>query len=137
MLCPTSVRRYLRTVWRQAQLYFFYSSLTFTFLPYLTYCLILYFAAQLIHTPEGCQAASTAFVCPNGTAGFPPPPPPGPKCSIDGPHLVSFVFYMQSLFSAFQSLGSIYTALAQVGMGIHMGMAMGVSMRVHGHTNEH
>jgi len=56
-------------------------------------------------------------------AAFPPPsapwlagPPPGSKhtdCAIDGPKLVSFVFYMQSLFAAFQSLGSIYTALAQ------------------------
>lgn len=34
-------------------------------------------------------------------------------CELDGPGLVSFVFYMQSLFSAFQQLGSIYTALAQ------------------------
>lgn len=45
-----------------------------------------------------------------------PPSPPSmapPRCELDGPGLVSFVFYMQSLFAAFQQLGSIYTALAQ------------------------
>ena len=175
--------KYVGTVVRQAHLYFFYSSLTFTFLPYLTYCLILFFAAQLIHTPEGCATPTTAQ-CPSapsppmlpgmpGMPGFPPPPaaPVTPNCEVDGPKLVSFVFYMQvcdlalssrplphppppsptlpdpprpsptlsdplrpsltisdlrssstlafgtqSLFAAFQSLGNIYTALAQVGV---------------------
>lgn len=36
----------------QLQVYFFYSSITFTFLPYFAYCVILFFAAQLIHSPE-------------------------------------------------------------------------------------
>uniref|UniRef100_A0A0D3KWX0 ABC transmembrane type-1 domain-containing protein n=2 Tax=Emiliania huxleyi TaxID=2903 RepID=A0A0D3KWX0_EMIH1 len=36
-----------------------------------------------------------------------------PRCSIDASGLVSFVFYMQSLFAAFTSIGNIYTALAQ------------------------
>lgn len=120
------LQKYLGTVVRQAQLYFCYSSLTFTFLPYLTYCLILLFAAQLIHTPEGCVNHQTA-ACPASSSipplmpplppnGPPPPHWPGgapPACGITGANLVSFVFYMQSLFSAFQSLGSIYTALAQ------------------------
>eukprot|EP00900_Chrysochromulina_parva_P009996 jgi/Chrpa1/18999/Chrysochromulina_OHIO_Genome00006674-RA len=123
--------KYVGTVVRSARLYFFYSSLTFTFLPYLTYCLILFFAAQLIHTPEGCVTASTAAQCPfsppppgvpfAAPPGLPPPPlmpmaptmAPTMTCEVDGPKLVSFVFYMQSLFAAFQSLGSIYTALAQ------------------------
>ena len=34
-------------------------------------------------------------------------------CDIAASGLVSFVFYMQSLFSAFTSIGNIYTALAQ------------------------
>ena len=119
----SGMQKYVGTVFRQARLYFFFSSLTFTFLPYLTYCLILFFAAQLIHTPEGCSSA--------GSTSSPPPPPhllphgelaplaasaffdEPPECEVDGPKLVSFVFYMQSLFAAFQSLGNIYTALAQ------------------------
>lgn len=46
---------YLQCVKRQAKLYFFYSSATFTFLPYSTYCLVLFYGAQLINTPEGCS----------------------------------------------------------------------------------
>ena len=108
--------KYLSCVVRQARLYFFYSSATFTFLPYCTYCLVLFYGAQLINTPEGCSSGS-ASPPPPLPPGYPPnctlpPSPPAPSCELDGPGLVSFVFYMQSLFSAFQSLGSIYTALA-------------------------
>ena len=50
---------------------------------------------------------------------IPPPPfPPGyeppPPCGINGASLVSFVFYMNSLFAAFQSLINIFSSLAQV-----------------------
>lgn len=50
------MRKYLGCCVRQAKLYFFYSSATFTFLPYCTYCLVLFYGAQLINTPEGCMA---------------------------------------------------------------------------------
>ena len=52
---------YVDTVWRQCQVYFVYSSLSFTFLPYLTYCIILFFAAQPIHYPEGCAGAGASM----------------------------------------------------------------------------
>ena len=87
---------FLHTQWRQARVYFWYSSLTFTFLPYCTYCIVLYYGAQLTATPEGCGGGEGS-----------------PLCQLDPPGLVSFVFYMQSLLSAFNTLGSIYTGLAQ------------------------
>jgi len=106
---------YLQCVKRQAKLYFFYSSATFTFLPYSTYCLVLFYGAQLINTPEGCSNQSSDSPTNVANCSFSPSPPPAlaPRCELDSPGLVSFVFYMQSLFSAFQQLGSIYTALAQ------------------------
>lgn len=60
------------------------------------------------------------FSSPPSPPGSPPPslPPhaPGhphaPPCSLTGADLVSFVFYMQALFSAFQQLCSIFTSLA-------------------------
>lgn len=82
--------------WRTAAAYFFYSSLTFTFLPYCTYCLVLFYGAQLTRTPAGCSSGEAA-----------------PACELSPANLVSFVFYMQSLFAAFQSLMSIYTGLAE------------------------
>ena len=97
-----SMSSYVTCVVRSSRLYFVYSSLTFTFLPYLTYCLVLFFAAQLQHTPEGCvNPAAAAPPPPAGAAGLgewaapPAAPGPPPKCGIDGPGLVSFVFYMQ------------------------------------------
>ena len=39
--------KYLGCVVRQARLYLFYSSATFTFLPYCTYCLVLFYGAQV------------------------------------------------------------------------------------------
>ena len=120
------MQKYVDMVWRQARLYYVYSSLSFTFLPYITYCIILFFAAQLIHTPEGCVNPSTTS-CPQPPVPplappFPPhgPPPPSspgfeepPLCGINGANLVSFVFYMNSLFAAFQSLINIWSSLAQ------------------------
>ena len=119
--------KYVDTAWRQARLYYFYSSITFTFLPYITYCIILFFAAQLIHVPVGCVNPSTT-TCPSPPAlpfapPYPPsaPPPPHspgyedpPLCGINGASLVSFVFYMNALFAAFQSLINIFSSLAQV-----------------------
>ena len=119
---------YVDTVWRQCQVYFVYSSLSFTFLPYLTYCIILFFAAQLIHYPEGCvQAQAQACPMPPLPPLAPPPLPPNsppplipgggddgpPVCSLSGANLISFVFYMNALFSAFQSLGNIWTSIAE------------------------
>ena len=68
---------------KTALAYFPYSALTYTFLPYCTSCLVLYYGGKLVH--EG---------------------------KLQGGELVSFVFYMQSLFDSFSSLGDIYTALA-------------------------
>ena len=82
------------TVVRQARLYFFFSSLTFTFLPYLTYCLILFFAAQLVHTPLHCVSHSSCPSPPTAVEAAFSPSVVG--CEIDGPKLVSFVFYMQA-----------------------------------------
>ena len=90
------MRHYQDCVNRTARVYYVYSSTTFTFLPYCAYCLVLYYGAQLTRSPEGCGATKEA-----------------PHCSIDASGLVSFVFYMQSLFAAFTSIGNIYTALAQ------------------------
>lgn len=80
---------YLSTIYRQAKVYYFYSSITFTFLPYLTYCIILFFAAQLIHTPEGCVPPGSHG--PRAGCPYMPPPPPlqpgmhhPPPCSISG-----------------------------------------------------
>jgi len=89
------IGKYLLCQWRVARLYFFYSSLTFTFLPYCTYCIVLFYGAQLTQTPAQC-----------GHDGQ-------PQCHLSASSLVSFVFYMQSLFAAFTSLGQIYTGLAQ------------------------
>lgn len=86
--------KFVAAKWRTAAAYFFYSSLTFTFLPYCTYCLVLYYGAQLTRSPAGCGAGAA-------------------KCELSAADLVSFVFYMQSLFAAFQSLMSIYTGLAE------------------------
>jgi ATP-binding cassette subfamily B (MDR/TAP) protein 9 len=110
---------YLGTIYSQAKVYYFYSSITFTFLPYLTYCIILFFAAQLIHTPEGCVMPGSPPPAGNCSVYLPPPPPqlpgtpPPPTCGISGANLISFVFYMDSLFSAFKQLCSIFTSLAQ------------------------
>ena len=87
---------YLDCCVRTAKVYYVYSSTTFTFLPYCAYCLVLYYGAQLTQSPPGCGDGD----------GLAP-------CDIAASGLVSFVFYMQSLFSAFTSIGNIYTALAQ------------------------
>ena len=76
---------------RTARIYFLYSSLTYTFLPYATYCLVLYYGAQLTNTPAGCT--SKGDHC--GAEGGPP------CCEMDGAGLISFVLYMQSLFASF------------------------------------
>ena len=89
---------YNECVVRTAKLYYVYSSTTFTLLPYCAYCLVLYYGAQLTQSPAGCS--------PTAADG-------APRCAIDASGLVSFVFYMQSLFASFTSIGNIYTALAQ------------------------
>jgi ATP-binding cassette subfamily B (MDR/TAP) protein 9 len=89
---------YNECVVRTARLYYVYSSTTFTLLPYCAYCLVLYYGAQLTQSPVGCS--------PTAAHG-------AQRCAIDASGLVSFVFYMQSLFAAFTSIGNIYTALAQ------------------------
>merc|ERR1711935_875524 len=66
-----------------AWVYLPYSALTLTFLPQATACLVLYYGSQLV---------------------------PSEMSSGD---LVSFVFYMQSLFDSFNSIGTVYTALVQ------------------------
>jgi len=78
-----AMSKYVHMCYRQARLYFFYSSLTYTFLPYCAYALVLFCASQLVH-----------------------------KASIDGAGLISFVIYMQTLFGAFNSVGDIFTSLA-------------------------
>ena len=83
--------KYVKCCVRTARIYFLYSSLTYTFLPYATYCLVLYYGAQLTNTPAGCT--SKGDHC--GTAGNPP------CCEMDGAGLISFVLYMQSLFASF------------------------------------
>ncbi len=57
---------------------------------------VLYYGAQLTRTPAGCGSTDA------------------PACELSAAALVSFVFYMQSLFASFQSLMSIYTGLAEV-----------------------
>ena len=90
------MKEYLDCCVRTARVYYVYSSTTFTFLPYCAYCLVLYYGAQLTQSPPGCGDGDGQT-----------------KCDIAASGLVSFVFYMQSLFSAFTSIGNIYTALAQ------------------------
>ncbi|GAB5361251.1 hypothetical protein AAMO2058_000697400 [Amorphochlora amoebiformis] len=69
---------------KMAWAYAFYAALTFTFLPYATSCLVLYYGGKLTRQND-----------------------------LNSGELVSFVFYMQSLFAAFNSLGSIYAGLIQ------------------------
>jgi len=69
---------------KSAAAYFPYSALTFTFLPYCASCLVLYYGAKLIGNDK-----------------------------MKSGELVSFVFYMQSLFSTFTSMSNIYVGLVQ------------------------
>jgi ABC-type multidrug transport system fused ATPase/permease subunit len=71
------------SVWSAAA-YFPFSALTYTFLPYAASCLVLYYGGKLIHRGHLSSGA-----------------------------LVSFVFYMQSLFATFSSLGNIYGAFVE------------------------
>lgn len=73
---------YCKLLKKQAGAYACYASSTFTFLPQVTSCLVLYYGGLLIADKQ-----------------------------LDRGHLVSFVFYMQSLFAAFNSLATIYTGL--------------------------
>ena len=77
-----AVKKLYRCCHEQAFYYFFYAASTYTFLPYCTSCLVLYYGGQLHDQGQ-----------------------------VGGGDLVSFVFYMQSLFAAFSSLGQIYTGL--------------------------
>eukprot|EP00968_Pinguiococcus_pyrenoidosus_P022918 scaffold3469_cov246-Pinguiococcus_pyrenoidosus.AAC.6 len=79
-----SMYRYLALTHYQASAYALYAGLSFTFLPYCSYCLVLYYGGRL-----------------------------NSKGEIESGDLVSFVFYLQSLFSSFNSLGNIYTGLLQ------------------------
>lgn len=69
---------------RQSCMYSAYAGLTFTFLPQASFCVVLYYGANLIGSGQ-----------------------------IQKGDLVSFVFYMQSLFAAFNNVGSIFTGLVQ------------------------
>lgn len=69
---------------KQSCVYAGYAGLTFTFLPQASFCIVLYYGANLIGSGQ-----------------------------IQKGDLVSFVFYMQSLFAAFNSVGSIFTGLVQ------------------------
>jgi ABC-type multidrug transport system fused ATPase/permease subunit len=75
---------YRRLSVRNAMAYFPFSALTYTFLPYCASCLVLYYGGKLIRRDQ-----------------------------LGAGILVSFVFYMQSLFATFSSLGNIYVGLVQ------------------------
>ena len=75
---------YVQLCKQEALVYFPFSALTYTFLPYCASVVVMYYGGKLVS---------------NG--------------SISGGDLVSFVLYMQSLFAAFNSLGSIYAGLVQ------------------------
>jgi len=75
---------YRRLSYKTAAVYFPFSALTYTFLPYCASCLVLFYGGKLIHHD-----------------------------ALKSGNLVSFVFYMQSLFSIFSTLGSIYVGLVQ------------------------
>ena len=77
-----AVKKLYRCAHEQAWYYYFYAASTYTFLPYCTSCLVLFYGGKLHDAGQ-----------------------------VGGGDLVSFVFYMQSLFSAFSSLGQIYTGL--------------------------
>ena len=76
------LQEYYRLSIRKAIVYVFYASTTFTFLPYCTSCLVLYYGGKLVQTG-----------------------------GIENGELISFVFYMQSLFSVFGSMGSMYSSV--------------------------
>jgi ABC-type multidrug transport system fused ATPase/permease subunit len=78
------LREYRRLSMLSAAVYFPFSALTYTFLPYCASCLVLYYGGQLVDNDH-----------------------------LANGELVSFVFYMQSLFATFSSLGSIYVGLVQ------------------------
>jgi len=70
---------YRRLSVNTATAYFPFSALTYTFLPYAASCLVLYYGGKLLHRDQ-----------------------------LSSGDLVSFVFYMQSLFATFSSMGNIY-----------------------------
>lgn len=78
------MEEYRRLALKCAAVYFPFSALTYTFLPYCASCLVLYYGGKLIH-----------------------------KDKLQSGELVSFVFYMQTLFATFSSLGNIYVGLVQ------------------------
>ena len=78
------LKEYRRLSFFSAAVYFPFSALTYTFLPYCASCLVLFYGGQLVDNDRLSNGA-----------------------------LVSFVFYMQSLFATFSSLGSIYVGLVQ------------------------
>jgi len=75
---------YIKVTIKKSAFYVAYAGLTFYFLPEATTCLVLFYGGRLV------------------TAG-----------EIGGGDLVSFAFYMQSLFNSFSSLGDIYTGLVE------------------------
>ena len=78
------LRRFLATTHYQAIAYAAYAATSYTFLPQASYCLVLYYGGKLNARGE-----------------------------VGSGDLVSFVFYLQSLFAAFNSMGNIYTGLLQ------------------------
>ena len=80
----SACEHYIRCQWRASRAFFVYNATMFTLLPYATYAIILYYGAQLLLAPEP---------------------------QIEPRALVAFVFYMQSLFSAFELLGMVYANL--------------------------
>ena len=73
------LKEYQRLSESSALVYFPFSAITYTFLPYCASCLVLYYGGKLVQHD-----------------------------GLGSGELVSFVFYMQSLFSSFNSMGSIY-----------------------------
>ena len=118
-MCSPALVPYFFFFFHCWQVYFAYSSITFTFLPYTIYCIVLFYGAQA--PPQQQAAAATTRRpthpivaqltrrpegCGEGDHSTP--------CQLDGSGLVSFAFYLQSLSGYFGALASVFTAVAQV-----------------------